>query len=169
MLDHRFIFSPSHIVSLLHHLHWFCVPGWERFLTPLENKRENGLNKMANEYYAFILHLLEGSIIDELSEGEIYEIIIYFYSVEIIDESDMEEISGILNQKGRYYGALHMFTAMKRRTTDWPQEFFQALKSAKPELLCKIDPLNESPRMFNKTHFKRDEMGNVKKKNERWG
>lgn len=120
-------------------------PCWARLLEPLEGTDNRDDNKHANEYFAFILGLLEGAIIAQIAPGELMEIMFLLYANSVIDEVGVDTILRTHGQRGHYAAALETFTQMSMHTEDWPRQFFIALTEVKPVLVHKIDPCNENP------------------------
>ena len=125
----------------------FSSPGWPQFLKLLENDSSaSDPNDNANEYYAFIVHLLEGDIIEKLTEGSLRAVLRQLHSEGAFEDYEMELLGASMAAKGRYSAAVQMFTLLGMRSDNWPLMFFSALRKEEPELLKKIavDGINPS-------------------------
>ena len=114
-------------------------PGWPRFHELLGNNSDaaDG-SQAAYDYYAFIIHLLEGQIIEKLSEGTLRAVLRHLYSQGAVQEYETELVESRMEAKGHLSAAVLLFTLLGVRTDKWPVMFFQALREEAPELLEKI-------------------------------
>lgn len=125
----------------------FSSPGWPQFLEWLENDSSaSDPNDSANEYYTFVVHLLEGDIIEKLTVGSLRAVLRQLYSEGAFEDYEMELLTATMDAKGRYSTAVQMFTLLGMRNDNWPLMFFSALRQEEPELLKKIavDGINPS-------------------------
>ncbi|XP_076464782.1 ATP-dependent RNA helicase DHX58-like [Babylonia areolata] len=119
---------------------------YERFLNPLtgtgtSTPAEENNPAMVNKYFSDIIRLLEGQIIRNLTDVEVEDLMQRLHQEDIIDEADIDDLHAMTHQKK----AVHLFRLLPQASPEWPLKFFRALNMAKPELMPKCDPLNESP------------------------
>ncbi|KAL8578670.1 hypothetical protein ACOMHN_007128 [Nucella lapillus] len=120
-------------------------PGWPSILQPLDNVGGINTNEAANHYYVFIIHLLEGQIIDQLDDEDLTLILIELYSSGAFFDYEYEIVEARIRNKGKHTGAVQMFTLLGQRDYQWPVKFFIALRKVNKKLFAKICPYGLDP------------------------
>ncbi|KAK7110320.1 ATP-dependent RNA helicase DHX58-like [Littorina saxatilis] len=120
--------------------------GWPQALALLGHSSSiDDANRLPSNYYAFIIHLLKGKIIEKLTDGILSALIIHLSSNDVIEEYEKDLVEAKLKTKGCRYAALQLFSLLGMHREDWPVFFFEALQQEVPSLLQKMSLFGIDP------------------------
>ncbi|CAG2232887.1 unnamed protein product [Mytilus edulis] len=112
--------------------------GYQRLIDSINRVYPDKGTNFAQEYFAFIINLVKGQLLDIL---EPLQICAFLYENGCIEQNDKERIVAKHNSQGIYYACQDMLFAVKRRKHNSALLFVNAIKETQEHVKIKLDLL----------------------------